>query len=79
MPAVARDRMPISFVGTTVIAVEADLMSVNLHEPFEDADAVIHLAERPGVRLSWSDYFHLRGTQRYCVAESVGRGTRLAS
>ena len=71
--------MPISFVGTTVIAPSRPTMSANLHELFEGADAVIHLAGQPGVRLSWSDYFHPRGTQRHCVAESVGRGTRLAS
>jgi UDP-glucuronate 4-epimerase len=37
--------------------IELDLVTGNLDELFDGADAVIHLAGQPGVRLSWADGF----------------------
>lgn len=39
--------------------VETDLATTELDPLFDGADAVIHLAAQPGVRLSWADYFHV--------------------
>jgi UDP-glucuronate 4-epimerase len=43
-----------SFVG-----VDDDLLTTDLAALLAGADAVIHLAGQPGVRLSWADHFHL--------------------
>jgi UDP-glucuronate 4-epimerase len=37
--------------------VEHDLLTASLDELFDGADAVIHLAGQPGVRLSWAEGF----------------------
>ena len=57
--------------------VEMDLSAGVLDEVFDSADAVIHLAGQPGVRLSWAEHFHvyvdrnINASQR--VLESVRR------
>lgn len=54
--------------------IELDLVTGNLDELFDGADAVIHLAGQPGVRLSWADGFdvyverNIRASQRVLEA-----------
>jgi nucleoside-diphosphate-sugar epimerase len=62
--------------------VEGDLNHVDLTHLVADADAVFHLAARPGVRASWRDFAtasnaNILGTQRVLAAVAEYPGTRL--
>lgn len=56
--------------------VELDLATDGLEGVFEDADAVIHLAGQPGVRLSWADYFHVYVERNITASQRVLETTR---
>jgi UDP-glucuronate 4-epimerase len=56
--------------------VELDLVSGNLDELFDGADAVIHLAGQPGVRLSWADGFDVYVERNITASQRVLEAAR---
>ena len=58
-PAVKRARATWLATHGGYHGIEADLVSADLDELLNGADAVIHLAGQPGVRLSWAEHFHV--------------------
>src|SRR5690606_28945374 len=55
---------------------ELDLATAELDPLFDGADAVIHLAAQPGVRLSWADYFHVYVERNVTTSQRVLEAVR---
>lgn len=56
--------------------VELDLVTGDLDELFDGADAVIHLAGQPGVRLSWADGFDVYVERNITASQRVLEAAR---
>jgi UDP-glucuronate 4-epimerase len=56
--------------------VEADLASADVDDLFAGADAVIHLAGQPGVRLSWADGFEVYVERNISASQRVLEAAR---
>jgi UDP-glucuronate 4-epimerase len=56
--------------------IELDLATGDLETVFDGADAVIHLAGQPGVRLSWAEYFHVYVERNITASQRVLEATR---
>jgi UDP-glucuronate 4-epimerase len=56
--------------------IELDLVTGNLDELFDAADAVIHLAGQPGVRLSWADGFDVYVERNITASQRVLEAAR---
>jgi UDP-glucuronate 4-epimerase len=56
--------------------IELDLVTGNLDELFDGADAVIHLAGQPGVRLSWADGFDVYVERNITASQRVLEAAR---
>lgn len=55
---------------------ELDLATDDVGGLFDDADVVIHLAGQPGVRLSWSDFFHVYVERNVIASQRVFEAAR---
>jgi UDP-glucuronate 4-epimerase len=55
---------------------ELDLGVADLAQLFDGADAVIHLAAQPGVRLSWDEYFHVYVASNITASQRVLEAAR---
>jgi UDP-glucuronate 4-epimerase len=55
---------------------ELDLATDDVDGLFDDADVVIHLAGQPGVRLSWSDFFHVYVERNVIASQRVFEAAR---
>jgi nucleoside-diphosphate-sugar epimerase len=56
--------------------LDADLVLADLDELLDDADAVIHLAGQPGVRLSWAEHFHVYVERNITASQRVLEAAR---
>jgi nucleoside-diphosphate-sugar epimerase len=56
--------------------VEMNLSAGELDEVFDSADAVIHLAGQPGVRLSWAEHFHIYVDRNITASQRVLESVR---
>jgi len=59
--------------------VELDLATGELEDIFDGADAVIHLAGQPGVRLSWAEYFPVYVERNVAASQRVLEACRRSS
>lgn len=57
-------------------SVDADLATADIDTIVDGADAVIHLAGQPGVRLSWADYFHVYVERNVVASQRVLEAVR---
>ena len=57
-------------------STELDLVVADLGQYFDGADAVIHLAGQPGVRLSWAEHFHLYVERNVTASQRVLEAAR---
>jgi UDP-glucuronate 4-epimerase len=55
---------------------EVDLVIADLDQYFDGADAVIHLAGQPGVRLSWAEHFHVYVERNVTASQRVLEAAR---
>jgi UDP-glucuronate 4-epimerase len=55
---------------------ELDLATGELENVLDGADAVIHLAGQPGVRLSWAEYFHVYVERNITASQRVLEAAR---
>lgn len=56
--------------------VDLDLVTGGLDALVDGADAVIHLAGQPGVRLSWADYFHVYVERNVVASQRILEAVR---
>jgi UDP-glucuronate 4-epimerase len=56
--------------------IELDLVTGDLDELFDGADAVVHLAGQPGVRLSWADGFDVYVERNITASQRVLEAAR---
>lgn len=66
-----------AFAGHDAVRlIEQDLAVADLDELFDGADAVIHLAGQPGVRLSWAQHFDVYVERNIIVSQRVLEAAR---